>query len=263
MKCIICSEEMFPHFTKHFNVYSLHDVDYVRCNSCGFSASETHFRMSSTEWERLNNAFHEDNNAREDNPWNRNQRYFNQSVMLYLMAHNGIIHTDNWLDWGSGTGSLSRQLYEHFGLRLDNFDRYVEPGLFPLQQSDLVKRGYSLVTNTAVFEHVRDRKTLDEIESYVSPDGCLGIHTLVRGDIPADPGWMYLLPVHCAFHTNSSMEALMHQWGYQCSVYNEHAKMWIMFKRSARDVENEVMRLNNLLGWEYLHFKVGFMDFWP
>ena len=263
MNCIICTSEMFPYFTKNFDAYALRDVNYVRCGSCGFTASETHFLMSPQEWERLNNAFHEDNNAREDNPWNRNQRYFNQSVMLHLLARNGIIPLGKWLDWGSGTGSLSRQLHEHFDLQLGNFDKYIEPELFPLHQSDLVGRGYSLVTNTAVFEHVRDRETLDEIESYVSSEGCLGVHTLVRGEIPADSAWMYLLPVHCAFHTNRSMEVLMRQWGYQCSVYNEHAKMWIMFKRPPEHVQGEIVRLNELVGWEYLHFKAGFMDFWP
>ena len=263
MQCIICSGQMFDYFTKHFDVYSLDDVRYMRCGSCGFTASKTHFQMSPSEWERLNNAFHADNNAREDNPWNRNQRYFNQSVMLYLLVRNGIVPSGKWLDWGSGTGSLSLQLNEHFGVRLDNFDKYIEPKLFPVRQSDLIERGYSLVTNTAVFEHVRNRDTLDEIESYVSRDGCLGVHTLVRGEIPADPNWMYLLPVHCAFHTNRSMEVLMRQWGYQCSLYNEHAKMWLMFKRPLAEVESEVERLNKLVGWEYLHFKVGFMDFWP
>jgi hypothetical protein len=148
-------------------------------------------------------------------------------------------------------------------LRLGNFDKYVEPELFSIRQSALIKRGYSLVTNTAVFEHVRDRQTLDEIESYVSDDGCLGVHTLVRGDIPTNPDWMYLLPVHCAFHTNRSMDILMRQWGYQCSIYNEHAKMWVMFKRPTQEVGSKVAQLNQLLGWEYLHFKDGFMDFWP
>ncbi len=263
MICIICSGEMSPYFSKHFGVYSLRDVHYVRCGACGFSASETHSQMSPAEWERLNNAFHEDNNAREDNPWSRNQRYFNQSIMLHLLAHNGIVPPGKWLDWGSGTGSLSLQPQAHFGLHLDNFDKYMEPALFPVRQSDLVERGYSLVTNTAVFEHVRDRESVGEIESYVSPDGCLGIHTLVRGEIPADPDWMYLLPVHCAFHTNRSMDILMRQWGYQCSIYNEHAKMWIMFKRRPEEVEREVARLNKRVGWDYLHFKAGFMDFWP
>jgi hypothetical protein len=148
-------------------------------------------------------------------------------------------------------------------LRLNNFERFVKPRLFPIEEADLKPRAYSLVVNTAVFEHVRDRATLDEIESYVEEAGCLGLHTLVRGDIPADPKWMYLLPVHCSFHTNKSMGILMKQWGYTCSVYNEHAKMWVWFKKEPSEVEEAAMALNRLLGWEYVHFKVGFVDFWP
>jgi hypothetical protein len=104
---------------------------------------------------------------------------------------------------------------------------------------------------------------LDEIESYVGEGGCLGIHTLVRGEIPADPDWMYLLPVHCAFFTNKSMDMLMRQWGYTCSAYNEHAKMWAWFKTEPKLIGEKVAELNQSIGWEYLHFKAGFMDFWP
>ena len=146
---------------------------------------------------------------------------------------------------------------------MNNFDKYIEPSLNPLTESDLHKHGYSLVANTAVFEHVRSRETLNEIESYISKDGCFAVHTLVRGEIPKDPNWMYLLPVHCAFHTNRSMQHLMLEWGYSCSVYNEHAKLWIMFRTKQSDVEVKVAEINNKLGWTYLHFKRGFMDFWP
>lgn len=263
MKCIICSDEMLSHFKKHFNQYSLHDVEYERCPSCGFSASATHFEMSAGKWGHVNAAYHSDSFAREDNPYNRNQRYFNQSLMLHLLSKNDLVAKGSWLDWGSGIGSLSHQLEINFGIALYSFDKFTEPRFYPVGQTDLIIRGYDLVTSTAVFEHVRDRETLDEIESYVGEGGCLGIHTLVRGEIPADPDWMYLLPVHCAFHTNKSMNILMRQWGYTCSIYNEHAKMWVWFKRDAQKVEREVAELNASLGWEYLHFKTGFMDYWP
>lgn len=251
------------YFTKVFDVYDLAEVHYWRCAGCGFVASRTHFDMPEAEWERLNNAFHGDNNARQDNPHNRNQRYFNQALMLHLMTRADLLPAGGWLDWGSGPGRLSIQLQRHFSLELDNFDGYVTPLLNPLPPERLVKRGYSLVVNTAVFEHVRDRRTLDGIESYVAPDGHLAVHTLVRGEIPADPGWMYLLPVHCAFHTNRSMQLLMEQWRYTCSVYNEHSKMWVMFRNSPEAVRRKVDGLNAVVGWEYLHFKNGFMDYWP
>ena len=254
---------MHPHLVKRFDELELGDVAYVRCGACGFVASETHVAMSDSQWGRLNEAYHLNSFGRSDNPYNRNQRYFSQALMLSVLFRQGIIQSGKWLDWGSGRGSLSLQLDTHFGLRLDNFDKFMEPTVFPVRESELLVRGYSLVTSTAVFEHVRDRETLDEIESHVSPGGCLAIHTLVRGEVPSDPGWMYLLPVHCAFHTNRSMDLLMAQWGYRCSIYNEHAKMWIMFKRAPQDVEREVTLLNKVLGWKCIHFKAGFMDFWP
>jgi len=55
----------------------------------------------------------------------------------------------------------------------------------------------------------------------------------------------------------------MQQWGYPCSVYNEHAKLWILFKQKSLRIEKGVVELNQAMVWEYLHFKDGFMDFWP
>jgi hypothetical protein len=263
MRCIICDGPTSYYFSKQFGQYGLGNVDYHRCAHCGFVASKTHFDMSDDEWTSLNAAFHSDSNAREDNPYNRNQRYFNQALMLHLMVRAGMLPTRTWLDWGSGVGSVSNQLDRHFSLELLNFDRYVTPPLRAVCEDALVRRSYRLVVNTAVFEHVRSRATLDEIESYVAPDGHLAVHTLVRGEIPADPDWMYLLPVHCAFHTNRSMDLLMQQWGYTCSVYNEHSKMWVMFRSAPDQVQLRTHALNDLLGWEYLHFKHGFMDYWP
>lgn len=218
--------------------------------------------MKDTDWQELNVSYHEHNNNRQDNPYNRNQRYFYQALMLHLMSQVGIIAEGAYLDWGSGRGDLSDRLKNLFNIKMNNFDKYIEPNLHSLAESELVKRNYNLVTNTGVFEHVKSRETLDEIESYVMPDGCLAVHTLVRGAIPQDPNWMYLLPVHCAFHTNSSMQRLMLEWGYTCSTYNELAKMWCMFRSAPDKVQEKVSLLNRKLGWEYLHFKSGFMDFW-
>jgi hypothetical protein len=263
MKCIICRDEQTYFFSKEFSVYGLATVDYWRCPTCGFVASKTHRDMSLTEWESLNSDFHHDNNAREDNPYDRNQRYFNQALMLHLMVRDKVLPSSEWLDWGSGVGDLSIQLRKYFSLKLLNFDAYIEPSINQVEPGEMNKRDYSLVTNTAVFEHVRSRDTLDEIESYVSDNGQLAVHTLVRGEIPPDPNWMYLLPVHCAFRTNRSMQILMEQWGYSCSVYNEHSKMWVMFKRPVHEIKQAVQDLNSDLGFEYLHFKKGFMDYWP
>lgn len=84
-------------------------------------------------------------------------------------------------------------------ISLLNFGRDIQHALMPLSKADLIKRSHLLVANTAVSEHVCRRDTLGEIESHVANDGCVAVHTLVRGEIPADHNWMYLLPVHCAF----------------------------------------------------------------
>ena len=55
-----------------------------------------------------------------------------------------------------------------------------KPLIYPVLSGKLIKRSYDLVLSSAVFEHVRSRNTLDEIESYVSEQGSLAVHTLVR-----------------------------------------------------------------------------------
>ena len=262
MKCIICYSDMTFYFRKTFNVFNLKDVEYWKCKNCGFCASKTHFDMTSKEWAELNHAFHSGTHYTEDNPYNRNQRYFNQALMLSLMFKQSLIKGDRWLDWGCGIGSVALLLKDYFNIELLTYDRYFTPQINSISEKMLVKRGFHLVVNTAVFEHVRDRETLNEIESYVNSSGCFAIHTLVPESVPKEPNWMYLLPVHCAFHTNKSMQILMEQWGYNCSVYNEHSKMWVLFHDDADQIQAKTKKLNHSLGWEYLHFKNGFMDYW-
>lgn len=249
-------------FSKTFDRFGLGKVDYVTCGSCGFCASKTHYELTSEEWERLNLAFHLEHNRRADDPHNRRERYFQQATMLNLMQRKGFFPKGPMLDWGSGEGDVSRLARAFFGMEVLNFDQYITPALNAVKQDELKERGHALVMSNAVFEHVTARATLDAIESLVAPGGCLAVHTLVPDAVPKDPGWMYLYPVHCSFHTNRSMQVLMDQWGYACSVYNERSKMWVLFKRPAAEIAPKVDELNRELGWNYLKFKAGFMDYW-
>lgn len=262
MQCLICGSAMAPDFVKVFGLPDLPEAAYHRCPDCGFCASHTHLAMPEAQWERVNDAFHSVSHHRDDNPYNRNQRYAHQAQMLHLLSRRGLIRGTRWLDWGCGVGAVSGLLDALYGMRLWTYDRYFTPEVNAIAPADMQPGGFDLVLNTAVFEHVRDRRTLDEIASYVAPGGCLAIHTLVPEVVPRDPDWMYLLPVHTAFHTNRSMQRLMDDWGYTCSVYNEHAKLWVWFRDPPAEVEAEVRACNELLGWTHLKFKVGFMDYW-
>lgn len=260
--CLICSSKMSYYFSKNFDESNLGNVDYWRCESCGFVSSKTHFDMTDDEWQGLNDTWHAQSHSSTKNPYNRNQRYFNQALMLSLMAKHDLIEEGRWLDWGAGVGAVSGLLEKYFGGGLLTYDKYLKCPTNLLDEDELTPRSFDLVTSMAVFEHVRSRSTLDEIESYVKKTGCLGTHTLVPDEVPADPDWMYLLPVHCAFHTNKSMQLLMESWGYTSSVYSEHSKLWVWFKKPSDEMETKVNALNESMGWEYLHFKKGFMDYW-
>ncbi|MDD5157881.1 methyltransferase domain-containing protein [Sulfurimonas sp.] len=262
MKCIICYSDMKFYFTKIFNIYDLKEVHYWICPHCGFCASKTHFEMTDIEWTNLNNSFHNKSHNSEENPYNRNQRYFKQAQMLHLMTKHKLIDKNNWLDWGCGVGAVSLLLKKMFSIKLMTYDKYFTPKINLIDVRAMTARSFDLVVNTAVFEHVRDRDTLNEIESYVNASGCFAIHTLIPEAIPKNPEWMYLLPVHCAFHTNKSMQILMDSWGYNCSVYNEESKLWILFRKKSSVIKPKVEKINKSLGWNYLHFKDGFMDYW-
>ncbi|MBL4706050.1 MAG: hypothetical protein JKY54_16105, partial [Flavobacteriales bacterium] len=97
----------------------------------------------------------------------------------------------------------------------------------------------------------------------VSEDGCLMIHTVICENIPKNPDWFYFgPPVHCAFHTNKSMEILMEKWGYKSSIYCPSAKSWVLLKRESKEILESVEAINVELQTEYLICKTGFVDYW-
>jgi len=107
--------------------------------------------------------------------------------MLFLMRKQGLIDRGAWLDWGCGIGSVALLLNNYFDIELMTYDKYFTPQINSISEDNLRTRAFDLVVNTAVFEHARDRNTLDEIESYVGDYGCFAIHTLVPESVPKDP----------------------------------------------------------------------------
>lgn len=273
MQCIICNNRCSYYFTKDFDtceleidrLFNLGQVDYYRCEVCGFVASKTHAEIDESTWKALNKNYHSfgenPNNAKEHNP----PPYLQQAVFLKILLDNSII-PGNILDWGGGYGTLAKILHKHFNVSTKVYDKYMQPsepnGVDYIPPDGIENQKFDTVFSSAVFEHVTKREHLEEINNCVSDKGCLIIHTVVCEKIPQDGTWFYLGAVHCAFHTNKSMGILMNQWGYQSSIYCPLAKSWVFLRSADEKLRTLIKKINDEFQFPYLYYKKGFMDYW-
>lgn len=267
-KCLICNGKMEPYFSKNHNLYSLGLVNYIKCEHCGLVVSKNHFEMPDDKWQELNGQYHSNylgNDGNPDDPrWMK--RLENQTAAIIELAFNDIIPCGRpWVDWGCGDGKLSELLLKK-GFSLLKYDRYMfNKGFDFLSDIELKAHKYDLVITTSVFEHVRSLETFSEIDSLLSTDGVLATHTMVKEIIPCDPEWYYLLPVHCTFFTNKSMQILFDRYGYKASIYHPMSRLWFFF-RDECGLEDKIVRLNeqnmSQTNEKMYYFKKGFMDYW-
>lgn len=255
---------MRPAFSKHFGAFGLGTVDYERCGSCGLVLSRTHAEMSVADWERLNREFHATYQGTAFDPGDPRwlPRLMSQASVLADVRALGWVPRGRWLDYACGDGKLSVFARERHDLALLNHDRYMRAGPGWLDEGELAERGFELVITTSVIEHLAHRAHLDFIESLVAPGGAFAFHTLVCESVPDDPSWFYLVPAHCAFHTNRGMEILFRQWGFDWSVYCVEAQLWLWFRGDAAGAQARVVAANAREGKPHYEFKRGFVDYW-
>jgi len=268
MKCLICKGDYAPLMTKDFSKshygFLMRDtplVHYIKCAVCGFTLSETHAAMDAARWSELNVEFH-DYIESGRSPINQ-PPYIDQAVMLRILSAHGVITFDSVVDYAGGHGTLSRILRKYFDMRLPVFEPYMQAsdGVDYIAERDL--QTYDVVINSALFEHLFTRDAFDKINGLVSSRGCMIVHTVVCESVPRDENWFYMdPPVHCAFHTNKSMQLLMDQWQYEASIYCPPARCWVLLKKASPDLESVIAGVNNELQKEYLLFKRGFVDYW-
>jgi len=268
MKCIICNSKSKFFLSKNFEKtpygIDISIVNYYKCLNCGFTLSKTHVEMDKRQWMSLNNAHHHYvENIKYTQKTTNPPPYIDQANMLVLLHKNNIVDINRTLDFGGGYGTLSKILKKYFNLSLSVYDPYVQETeqVKYIQKEELNK--YDLVVSSASFEHLYSRASFDEINSLVSKNGYLLIHTVVRENIPKDENWFYMQPpVHCAFHTNASMSILMKQWNYEASIYCPSAKSWILIKTTALKIKNAIKLINSELQATYFIYKDGFVDYW-
>ena len=265
MTCIICESSMTFFVIKEFCLPDLNSAEYWRCDDCGFVVSKTHVEMATSVWERINRAAHAVYQGNDSDPGDPKwiTRLYNQARMLDDVQKIGLLKKNGrWLDYACGDGKLSIRLRTVYGINLLNYEPYMPAHHGYLDKRELSPGTFDFVITTSVFEHFRTRQHFDSVEALLSHDGVLGVHTLVCEEVPRDPTWYYMNPVHCSFHTNRSMERLFRQWGYTCSIYNPDAQLWLWFKERADDVERTIAEANSRSeGIRYV-FKDAFVDYW-
>ncbi len=271
--CLICSNETKYFFSRTHHTYPGSpfpgdlEVDYWKCVHCGFVISKTHQEMSAKDWADLNASWH--HYAENKGPLiDTNQPpYLEQGLVISILKKNNIIKTSDTIDYAAGYGTLAKILHKYFDFQINIYDDYViDEKIKNWYIKDINDKQYDFVINSAMFEHVLDRKSLDTVNNLVSNDGVLMIHTVICENIPNDQEWFYMKPiVHTAFHTNKSMSILMEQWGYHKSIYCPLAKTWFLFKNNVVNeglTENLIEKINDEMQFLYLHYKNGFVDYW-
>lgn len=221
--------------------------------------------MSENQWAEINHEYHaryQGTDTNIDDP-NWIPRLNAQASLIKHSLKIGLLNNSRpWLDYACGDGKLSEMLSRLGDIHLAKYDEYMAGATGYLNAKELTPQKFGLVITTSVFEHLSKREHLNAIDALVAEDGVLGLHTLVRECIPLEPSWFYLLPVHCAFHTNRSMQILMSQWGYTCSVYNVESRLWFLFRGNDSTIEQISTANNNHSNSPYLLFKNGFVDYW-
>jgi len=262
--CLICKSPPHLYFSKNFQgEYNLNQVDYWQCNHCGFVFSKTHYEMAVEKWEELNINYHSCHQGKDecsDDPRWLERLQVQANVITFLAKQGVLPKALPWVDWGCGDGKLAN-LLERNSISTLQYDRYMIHGNDYLTDAELEKTKYSVVFNTSIFEHIRNRETLNSINDLVAEDGILAIHTLVTEVLPQDPNWFYLLPVHCSFFTNKSMQILFDGWGYKASIYHVPSRMWFWFKKRSNFLNN-LFNSGLLNSQKGFYFKEGFMNYW-
>jgi len=263
MNCLICNEETSYFFHKDFNQYGLKRVDYHKCSNCGLVASKTHYLMDEHAWGELNHICHSEYQGSDDN-WHDPrwlERLQAQAKILKDCCDLNLLSVSGkWLDYACGDGKLSELLKGQQALL--KYDKFMSKSDGFINDNEINSQHFDFVITTSVFEDFTKRKDFDFVQSLVSDEGVMGLHTLVREDVPNDPKWFYLSPTHCSFHTNKSMSLLLEQWGYIESIYSVDARLWLFFKPNLKNVEQIIEIANKRIDKPKYIYNKGFVDYW-
>ena len=113
-----------------------------------------------------------------------------------LIKRAGLKRGTTLLDYGCGSGGFVRYAREH-GVLAEGYDPYSET----FGDASVLEKSYDFVTAQDVLEHVDDPRTLvDDLKSYVTPDGCIAIGTPNADGLDLHNPLDHVGPLHQPFH---------------------------------------------------------------
>lgn len=278
MKCFVCGSEMRDYFKKAMEAETS-EWNYVRCEHCGLVLCQTVYDMPSDEWQMLNDRWEGGYQGRDENPDcdpNWLSRMYRQARLFADVTASGLWEADaHIVDYGCGDGKLEDYMQHELsgseGARTSakevcvpkilKYDKYMRPeGSGDYLEDEDVKPGtFDAVVCSAVFEHLRGRSNVEEIIGLLTDRGTFCLHTMVCEEVPLDPDWFYLLPVHCTMWTNKSMGIIYEQYGFVGCAYHVEGRMWFFFRNRQR---YELLRSKSPSIPGTWFFSDKFVDYW-
>ncbi|GBO47586.1 hypothetical protein MFFDBJGM_00584 [Pectobacterium versatile] len=270
MRCLVCDSKMDFYFTKKFDLKNLENTEYFKCSECQLVVSKTHFEMTPTGWEELNENIHSSyqglDHSDDDPKWLT--RLDAQSKAISELYNEGVLEREQVkaVDYGCGDGKLVKLLASN-DIRIGMYDKYMNAAMMEkdnslkyLRDEDVEGNIFDLVITCSVLEHLRKIDDVNAIFNLVDKrNGMFAFHTLICEDVPQDPDWFYLSPVHCLFFTNKSMSILFRRFGLKGCLYNVEAQMWFFIYNEGMLSKFKETKLANDSRWL---FSDAFIDYW-
>jgi 2-polyprenyl-3-methyl-5-hydroxy-6-metoxy-1,4-benzoquinol methylase len=195
MNCKICNSTVIPFYKgKILNKY---EVNYFRCNSCGFIQTEN------PHW--LNEAYSEAIADLDIGLLDRNIVFSELVEKLILIFYPGSKY---YLDYGGGYGLFVRRMRDK-GFSFYRYDIYCQ-NIFAkyFDVKDAPVKKFDIITAFEVFEHLNE--PLAEVAKMFELGDSLFFSTLLAPETPkAFDEWWYRAPLsgqHIAFYTLESLK---------------------------------------------------------
>lgn len=221
-KCKICKSHAKLFTT--YKVLNKHNIEYFRCNNCGFIQTEEPY------W--LNEAYSEAISSTDIGMINRNMilSKISQAVISFLFDRKGA-----FLDYGGGYGIFVRIMRDH-GFEFYLYDKYCK-NLFAkgFEENNIGKNRYELLTAFEIFEHLTN--PMESIENMLScSNNILFTTDLIPNYVPKPGSWWYYAPEsgqHIAFYTLNSLNIIAR--AFDLKIYSNGKNIHLLTKKKVPD----------------------------